>query len=61
MSGFSLERSEAQAEALTMSVAKEESRMEHEVELAEQVASRVWVMRVTDLEAWKKEFEFCGG
>jgi hypothetical protein len=26
--------------------------------LAAQVASRVWVMRRTDLEAWKKELEF---
>jgi len=32
-------------------------RGEHVERLAEQVASRVWVMRVTDLDAWKKEFE----
>jgi hypothetical protein len=27
--------------------------------LAAQVASRTWVMRTRDLEAWKKETEFC--
>ena len=25
-----------------------------------QVASRVWVMRASDLEAWKKDTEFLG-
>jgi hypothetical protein len=29
--------------------------------LAAQVASRVWEMRTGDLEAWKKELEFCRG
>jgi len=29
----------------------------HDVTSAAHVASRVWVMRVTDLEAWKKELD----
>lgn len=44
-----------------MLLAREVMRVEHVWTLAEQEASRVWVMRTRDLEAWKKEFEFCGG
>jgi hypothetical protein len=58
MSGFSVERSDAQADSEVMFVARAEKRAPQVVALAEQVASRVWVMRVMDLEAWKKEFEF---
>lgn len=40
--------------------AREDMRVLHDLELAVQEASRDWVMRTRDLEAWKKEFEFCG-
>jgi hypothetical protein len=33
----------------------------HEVMLAAQVASRVWVMRTMDLVAWKKELDVWNG
>ena len=39
--------------------ANDDMRFEHDCALAEQEASRVWVMRTRDLEAWKKELEFC--
>lgn len=42
-----------------MLVARESIKGEHIDRSAAQVASRVWVMRRTDLEAWKNEFEFC--
>jgi hypothetical protein len=59
MRGFSAERSEAQLLAEVRLEAREDIRGAHVWRLAEQVASRVWVIRRTDLEAWKKELEFC--
>lgn len=38
---------------------KEERRGVHVEGEAAQAKSRVWVIRTRDLEAWKKEFEFC--
>jgi len=43
--------------AAVILLASEDMREEHVARLAEQVASRVWVIRRTDLEAWKNEFE----
>lgn len=40
--------------------AKEERTVVQTVTSAAQEKSRVWVMRTSDLEAWKKELEFCG-
>lgn len=59
ISGFSVERSEAQFVVAVMLLAQEVMIVVHCVTLAAQVASRVWVIRVTDLEAWKKEVELC--
>lgn len=59
MSGFSALRSDAQLLAAVRLVAREDIRGAQVWMLAEQVASRVWVIRRMDLEAWKKELEFC--
>lgn len=51
-------RSLEQVEGDVMLFAREVIRELHFSMGAEQVASRVWVMRTRDLEAWKKELEF---
>lgn len=52
-------RSVEQAFGEVMFEAMEFIRLEHDWEFAEHEASRVWVIRTMDLEAWKKELEFC--
>lgn len=59
-SGLAARRSTEQAVVEVMLEAIEDISVEHDCALAEQEASRVWVMRTRDLEAWKKELEFCG-
>lgn len=59
MRGFSALRSDAQFDAAVRLVAREDMRGVQVVREAAQVASRVWVIRRMDLEAWKKELEFC--
>jgi len=54
-----VERSDAHALWLVMLDAKEVIKALHLVTFAAHVASRVWVIRRTDFEAWKKELEFC--
>ena len=46
---------------MVMFAARAFMRVVHVVTLAAHVASRVSVMRTSDLEAWKKELEFCSG
>jgi hypothetical protein len=46
---------------VVMFAARALMRVEHVDTSAAQVASRVWVMRTRDLEAWKKELEFYWG
>lgn len=58
MSGLAAVRSLEQVEGDVMLFAREVIRELHLSMGAEQVASRVWVMRTRDLEAWKKELEF---
>lgn len=58
-SGLAARRSTEQASVEVMFEANDDMRFEHDCALAEQEASRVWVMRTRDLEAWKKELEFC--
>ena len=59
MSGFWTARSDAQALDVVMLDAKDDIKGEETDMLAAQVASRVWEIRTGDLEAWKKELEFC--
>ncbi len=61
MRGFWLARSDAQLLEAVMLLAKDFIRGAQVERLAAQVASRVWEMRTGDLEAWKKELEFCRG
>jgi hypothetical protein len=59
MRGFWEERSEAHAVEVVMFEANDDMRGVQVERLAAHVASRVWEMRTRDLEAWKKELEFC--
>lgn len=58
MRGFWDSRSEEQAEEEVMFEAKEERRSEQTFTSTAHETSRAWVIRTTDLEAWKKELEF---
>jgi hypothetical protein len=58
MRGFSEARSEAQAVEVVMLEAKADMSRVQVVRLAAHVASRIWEMRTSDLESWKKELEF---
>lgn len=57
--GLEASRSEEHVDSEVMFCARADMRLVQVLRSALQEASRVWVMRTTDLEAWKKEFEFC--